>query len=88
MVGNRSPGINHMSYNCSIHNLRRSMIIGTNSFNLNEMFVVEENNGTRKEWLISRLQKDINSISKHDPIRNSFIRTREWLLQNHPELLL
>jgi hypothetical protein len=64
------------------------MIIGTNSFNLNEMFVVEENNGTRKEWLISRLQKDINSISKHDPIRNSFIRTREWLLQNHPELLL
>jgi hypothetical protein len=88
MVGNRSPGINHMSYSYSIHNLRRSMIIGTNSFNLNEMFVVEENNGTRKEWLISRLQKDINSISKHDPIRNSFIRTREWLLQNHPELLL
>jgi hypothetical protein len=77
-----------MSYSYSIYNLRRSMIIETDGSDSYDTFVVEENSVTRKEWSINRLQKDINSISKHDPIRNSFIRTREWLLQNHPELLL
>ena len=64
------------------------MIIETDGSDSYGAFVVEENNETRKEWSIKRLQKDINSISKNDPLRNSFLRTREWLLQNHPELIL
>jgi len=77
-----------MNYNYFIYNLTRSMIIETDGSDSYGTFVVEENNETRKEWSIKRLQKDINSISKNDPLRNSFLRTREWLLQNHPELIL
>jgi hypothetical protein len=75
-----------MNYSYFIHDLRRSMIIKTDGSDSYDTFVVEENSGTRREWSISRLQKNIETISKFD--RTSFIRTREWLLQNHPELLL
>lgn len=86
MVGNRSPGINIMNYSYSIQSLRRSMIIETDGSDSYDTFVVEEYGHQRREWSISRLQKNIETISKFD--RTSFIRTREWLLQNHPELLL
>ena len=62
------------------------MIVFRNIPNSYDTFVVEENIHTRKEWSLSRLQKSVETISKFD--MDSFIRTREWLLQNHPELLL
>jgi hypothetical protein len=71
-----------MNYNYKIYNLRKDMI-NPKSYNT---FVVEENTHTRKEWSLSRLQKSVETISKFD--RASFIRTREWVLNNHPELLL
>ena len=86
MGEDNSPRINLMSYKYSIYNFRRNMIVFRNIPNSYDTFVVEENIHTRKEWSINRLKKNIDTISKND--MDSFIRTRKWIQENHPELLL
>ena len=48
MVGNRSPGINFMSYSYFIHDLRRSMIIETDG---SDSYV--DSYKRTKEWFMS-----------------------------------
>jgi hypothetical protein len=52
----------------------------------NDVFIVESSEVAKNEWSIGRLKKNIENISKLD--RPSYIRTKEWVEENKPELLL
>jgi hypothetical protein len=51
-----------------------------------DIFITEDSEAVRKEWSLDRLKKSIDTISKLD--RLSYIRTRNWVKENKPELLL
>jgi hypothetical protein len=59
------------------------MII-TYTYKLYDYCIVEENTNTW--WYLYQLRKSEKSISKLD--RPSFVRTKKWLFENYPELLI
>ena len=50
------------------------------------VFITEDSEVSKNEWSISRLKKSIDTISKLE--RPSYTRTRKWIEENQPELLI
>ncbi len=71
-----------MKYNYEIKNSDYS------SSMINEMTIIEYlNNEYKENWYLHYLKN--NYMDHWDlHLKNSFMRTKKWLLQNHPELLL
>jgi hypothetical protein len=51
-----------------------------------DIFITEDSEVVRKEWSLDRLKKSIDTISKLD--RLSYTRTKDWVKENKPELLI
>ena len=58
------------------------------SHNINEMIIIEYlNNKYKENWYLPYLKN--NCMDQWDlHLKNSFMRTKKWVLQNHAELLL
>jgi len=59
------------------------MIIN-HTYKIYDNCIVEEN--TNMVWYLYQLRKSEKSISKLE--RPSFMRTKKWLFENYPELLI
>ena len=56
---------------------------------ISEMMIIEYlNDQFQDSWYMRYLKKNRIDDLRVLHLRNSFMRTRNWVLQNHPELLL
>jgi len=56
---------------------------------ISEMMIIEYlNNEYQDSWYLDYLKKNRMNDFTVLHLRDSFVRTRNWVLQNHPELLL
>lgn len=74
-----------LNYSYTISKTRRSMTLEKDFYNFS-LYVTEKGPNGKVEW-------DIQRLKGSDPVNqtnffNSFLRTREWVVKNHPELLL
>ena len=79
MVTRKSSGVDAMSYTYEIQ------IKKINKYDSKLIVKESENNETPNLWSLSSLMnwQEINS-----PFKDSLVRTKKWLQENHPELLL
>jgi hypothetical protein len=78
-----------MSYRYSLSKSRRSMMIKKDLYDFN-LFVTELSpTGNKVEWDIERLKLSYENVKKNGvSFLDSFNRTKNWVKNNHPELLL
>jgi hypothetical protein len=78
-----------MSYRYSLSKSRRSMMIKKDLYDFS-LFVTELSpTGNKVEWDIERLKISYENVKKNGvSFLDSFNRTKSWVKNNHPELLL
>ena len=59
------------------------------TYEIKNEYIVEHLNIKCSElWYIPYLLKDISQMSMNKRLTQSFIRTKNWLIENHPEVLI